>query len=117
MSAHEAAQRGQRAVGALLHRPGSVDAEQGALIRVERDQRLCLLLVHIEPVPDGLLAIIVALEELPAAVIALLGPRWRVERRVPHPAASAAGPPAGQPPDHLVMIDDQLQHCLLYTSD
>src|ERR1700735_3151220 len=107
-SADEPAQRGQRPVGDLLYRPGGIDAQQRALIGVEGDQRLGLLLIHIQPVPDGLLAVIVSLEELAAAVIALAGPGRRVECRMPDPAAPAAGPPAGQPPDHFIMVDNQL---------
>src|SRR5215470_19582533 len=49
-SPDEAPQRAEGAVGDLLHRPGGVDPEQDALVSVERDQRLGLLLVHVQPV-------------------------------------------------------------------
>src|SRR5580700_9572894 len=49
-SAHEPAQRAKRPVGDLVHRPGGVQAKQGALVGVEGDQRGGLLLVHLQPV-------------------------------------------------------------------
>src|ERR1700728_1747440 len=109
-SADEAPQRAQRPVGDLLHRTGGVDAEQNALVRVERDQRLGLLLVHIQPVPDRLLTVVVALEQLAAAVITVLAARRRIEQDVPHVAAPPAGPPPGEPPDHLVVVHHELHH-------
>src|SRR6266516_4636551 len=69
-SVHEPAQRAERPLGDLVHRPGGVQAEQGALVGVERDQRGGLLLVHLQPVPDRLLAVVVPLEQLAAAVVA-----------------------------------------------
>src|ERR1019366_3136415 len=110
ISADETPQRAQRAVGDLLHRPGGVDAQQDALVGVEGDERRGLLLVHIQPVPDGLLAVIVSLEELAAAVVTGLRPGGRIEQHVPDVPAPAAGPASGQPPDYLVVVDDQLEH-------
>src|SRR5262245_6220838 len=62
--AHEAPQRAQRALGNLVHRPGRVKPQQDALVGVERDQRRRLQLVDLDPVPDRVLAIVVALEQL-----------------------------------------------------
>src|SRR5215467_8797208 len=45
-SPHETAQGVQGPIGDLIHRAGGVDAEQDALVGVERDQRRGLLLVH-----------------------------------------------------------------------
>jgi len=54
----------------LFHRPGRVDAYQDALVGVEGDQRRRLGVVDLETVPDHLFLVIVALEELVAAVVA-----------------------------------------------
>src|SRR5258708_22346677 len=53
-SRDEAPQRAQGAVGALLHRPGGIYPEQAALVSVEGDQPLPLVLVHVQPWPDPL---------------------------------------------------------------
>src|ERR1039458_6188529 len=66
-------------------------------------------LVDIETMPDGLLTVIVTLEKLTAAVVARIDVRGRIEQRVPDPAASTAGPPAGQPPHHLIVIHNEFQ--------
>src|ERR1700734_1105695 len=71
-SADEAAQRAQGPVGDLLDRAGGVHAEQDALVRVERDQRLGLLLINVQTVPDRLFPVVVALEQFTAAVVAVL---------------------------------------------
>src|SRR5580704_6072069 len=109
-SADEAPQRAQRPVGDLLYRPGGVDAEQYALIRVECVQRLGLLLIHIQPMPDRLLPVVVALEQIAAAVVTVLAARRRVEQHVPYVPALAAGPPPREPPDHLVVVHHELEH-------
>src|SRR5215467_3515077 len=109
-SAHEPAQSAQRPFGDLVHRPGGVQAEQGALIGIKGDQRGGLLLVHLQPVPDRLLAVIIALEQLAATVVADPGHRRWIEADVPDPAAAAAGTSAGQPPHYLVVVDHELEH-------
>src|SRR5258708_5587394 len=93
-SRDEAPQRAQGAVGDLLHRPGGIDPEQDALVRVEGDQRLRLVLVHVQPVPDRLFPVIVALEERPAAVVTPLAAGRRVQQHVPDPPP----PPASRTP-------------------
>src|SRR5579871_5923840 len=62
--ANEASQGQQCPIGHVVDRPGGIDPQQDALIRVVRDQRLGLLLVDLEAVPDRLLAIVIALEQL-----------------------------------------------------
>src|SRR5215831_8153341 len=109
-SAHEPAQSAQRPFGDLVHRPGGVQAEQGALVGVEGDQRGGLLLVYLQPVSDRLLAVVIALEQLAATVVADPGHRRWVEADVPDPAAAAAGTPAGQPTHHLVVVDHEFEH-------
>src|SRR5215831_8395859 len=109
-SPDKTAQGAQGTIGDLIHRAGGIDAEQDALVGVERDKRRGLLLIHHKPVPDRLLAVIVTLEQLAAAVVADARPgRW-VERRVPYPPAPPAGAPARQAAHHLVVVHDQLQH-------
>src|ERR1700732_1268966 len=98
MSAVEAAQRAERPLGDLVHRAGGVDAKENALVGIEGDQRGRLLLVDLETVPDGVLAVVVALEQLTAAVVARIDVGRRGEQGVPYPPASAAGPPPGQSP-------------------
>src|SRR6516164_1760727 len=99
-SPDETAQGAQGAFGDLVHGAGGVEAEQDALVGVERDQRRGLLLVHLEPVPDRLLAVVVALEQLAAAVIADPQLDRRVEHDVPYPPATPASAPPRQPPHH-----------------
>ena len=79
----ERAERGQRPAGDFLDRPGRVDADQDVLVGVERDERGGLLGVDLEPVPDRVLGVVVALEQLAAAVVADAGPGRRVEGGVP----------------------------------
>src|SRR5437016_1880194 len=64
----------------------------------------------IEPVPDGVRLVVVALEQLPAAAIADALDAGRVEVDVPDVPAVAAGTTTGQPPDHLVVVDDELEY-------
>src|ERR1035437_1098650 len=99
----------ERPLGDLVHRAGGVDAEENALVGIEGDQRGRLFLVDLETMPDGLLTVIVTLEKLTAAVVARIDVRGRIEQRVPDPAASTAGPPAGQPPHHLIVIHNEFQ--------
>src|SRR5438105_2918715 len=89
-SAHEPAQGTEGAFCDRIHRTRRVDAKQDALVGVEGDQRRRLLLVHLQPVPDGLLAVVIALEQLAAAVVADARLHRRVEGEVPDPAAAAA---------------------------
>src|SRR6202000_1000319 len=97
LSTGERPQRGQRALGDLLDRPGRVDTDQDALVGVVGHQRRGLLLVDLEPVPDGLLAVVVALAQLATAGVTDAVPGGRVEHDVPDPLAAPAGAPAGQP--------------------
>src|SRR5206468_4329763 len=69
-SPHETAQGVHGALGDLIHRAGGVDAEQDALVGVERDQRRGLQLIHLKAVPDRFLAVVVPLEQLAAAIVA-----------------------------------------------
>src|SRR5262249_31117457 len=100
----------QRAAGDLLDGPGRVDADQDGLVRVERDERGRLVLVDLQPVPDDLFLVVVALEELAAAVIADPLAGRRVVELVPDPLATPTGPAARQPPDDLILIDDQFEY-------
>ena len=59
-----------RPLGDVVDRPHRVDADQDALLGVVADQRRGLLVVDLEPVPDGLRLVVVALEQLAAAVVA-----------------------------------------------
>src|SRR5260370_34317855 len=94
MSAVEAAQRAERPLGDLVHRAGGVDAKENALIGVEGDQRGRLVLVDLATVPDGVLAVVGALEQLTAAVVARVDVGRRAVQLAPYPPAPAAGSPA-----------------------
>lgn len=59
--------------------------------------------------PDGLLAVVVALEELAATFVADALTRGWVEVLVPHVGTAAAGTATGQPANHLVVVDHQLE--------
>src|SRR5918993_2842256 len=100
-----AAQRVDGPLGDVLDRAGRVDAAEQAPVAVVADQRRGLVGVDLEPVPDGVLAVVVALEELACAAVALPRRGGRVEVEGPHVAAAPARPPAGQPPHHLVVVD------------
>src|SRR5882757_1357496 len=105
-----AAQCGNRSFGDVLHRSGGVHSDQDAGFGVIPDDRCGLLRVYLQPMPDGLLAVVVALEELPAAAVAGVRVDGGVEVQVPDRAALAAGAPTGQPTHHLVVVDHQLHH-------
>ncbi len=108
-TAHERPDRVHGPLRDLLDRPGRVDAHQDALVGVVGDQRSRLLLVDLQAVPDGLLLVVVTLEErAPARVTPVV--LLVVELDVPDTAALAAGTPAGQPPDHLVVVHDELEN-------
>src|SRR5258708_3585190 len=81
--AGERPQRGERPLGDLLDRAGRIDADENSFVGVEGDQRRGLFLVDLETVPDRLLPVIVALEQLAAAGVADPLPGRRVEEDVP----------------------------------
>src|SRR6185437_3178613 len=103
-SVHVRLQGGQRALGDLFHRPGRVDADQDVLVRVESDQRRRLGAGDLQPVPDDLFLVVVALEELAAAVVADVRRGGRLVQQVPDPLTAPAGAAAGEPPDDLVLV-------------
>src|SRR2546430_2581783 len=94
----------------VLDRPGRVDAHQLALRAVVVDQRRGLVRVLAQPLGDDIGLVVVALVQLAAAAVADLDVGGRLELDVPDLAAAPALPPAGQPPDHLVVVDHQLHH-------
>src|SRR5215472_8210184 len=81
-------------IGHVVDGAGGVDAEQDALVAVVRDQRLRLLLIDLEAVPDDFLAVVIALKQLTTTFVAPVRRRRRVGGYVPQPAAPAAGTPA-----------------------
>src|SRR6185312_13026802 len=95
--------------GDVLHRTGGVDPDQLALGAVVVDQGRGLLAVLPQAGGDGLRLVVVALEQLGAAPVTDARPGGGVELDVPDLAATPAGAPAGEPPDHLVVVDHQLQ--------
>src|SRR5262245_7703464 len=54
----------------VLDRPCRVQSHEDALVRIKVDQRRRLLGVDLEPVPDGLLPVVVTLEQLTPALVA-----------------------------------------------
>jgi hypothetical protein len=88
---------------------GRVHPDEDALVGVVGDQRRRLLLVDLQAMPDGPLLVVVTLEQRAPARVAFVV-LLVVELHVPDAAALAAGAPAGQPPDHLVVVDDELEH-------
>src|ERR1700760_3238528 len=109
-SVHVRLQGGQRPLGDLFHRPGRVNADENVLVRVEGDQGRRLGAVNLQPVPDDLFLVVVALEELAAAVVADAHHGGRLIEHMPDPLAAPAGATAGQAPDDLVLVDDELEH-------
>src|SRR5438045_6507451 len=101
------AQRVDRPYRHILDRSGCVDPHQLALCAVVVDQRRGLLRVLAQPLGDDLGLVVVALVQLTAAAVAGLRLARRLELDVPDLAAAPALPPAGQPPDHLVVVDHQ----------
>src|SRR5690554_1572190 len=109
-SASVRAESVDRPDGDALHGPGGVDANRLALRAVVVDQGRGVAGVDPQPFGHGLGPVVLALEQLPAAAVADPFPRRRIEVDVPDLAAAAAGAPAGEPPDHLVVVDHQLQY-------
>src|SRR5215210_9480036 len=70
-------------LGDILDRPRGVHPAQQAALAVVADQRGGLVGVDLEPVPDRLLAVVVALEQLPVATVADPVGARRVEVEVP----------------------------------
>src|SRR5215203_72011 len=93
----------------VLHRTRRVDTAEQAAVTVVADEGRRLVRVDLQPVPDGVLAVVVALEELTAAPVALAGGRGRVEVEVPDVSAAPAGPAPGEPADDLVVVHHQLE--------
>src|SRR6185437_16178902 len=89
-------------------RASRVDADEDSLVGIEGDQRRRLGAVHLKPMPDHVFLVVIPLEELPAAVVADAGLGGRLVQHVPYALAPPAGAPTGQPPDHLVLVDDEL---------
>src|SRR5690348_4906398 len=104
------AERVDRAHSDVLYRPGGVDADQLALRAVVVDQRRGVARIHPQPLGDGLRLVVVALEQLAAAPVADALAGRRVELDVPDLAAAPTGTPAGQPPDHLIVVDHEFEH-------
>src|SRR5262245_56785429 len=70
VSSTEPVQRRRRPVRHVVHRAGRVDAHQHTLVSVEPDKWRGLFGVDLEPVPNGLLTVVVPLEQLAATVVA-----------------------------------------------
>src|SRR5262245_6660939 len=105
----EAHQGVDRPLRNVLDRPCRVQSDEDALVGIKVDQRRCLLGVDLEPMPNGLLPVVVTLEQFTPALVASPLPGGRVEVCVPNTAADTTGPAPGQPADNLVIIDDELQ--------
>src|SRR3954452_6306017 len=76
-------QRGDGAVGHVVDRAHGVDAHEDARLGVVADQRGRLLVVDLQPVPDRLGHVVVALEQVATADVAGALGRRRVEVDVP----------------------------------
>src|ERR1700728_1464568 len=89
--ADEPSQGAHGAVGYLFDWAGGVDALQDALVGVVGDQGGRLVLVDLDAVPDRLFAVVVALEQVAAAVVTGVFAGRGVEQDVPDAAATVAG--------------------------
>src|SRR5947209_3578451 len=103
-------QRRDRPVGHVVDGPHRVDTDEQTLLRVVADERRGLLVVDLEPVPDRLRLVVVALEQLTAAAVAHTLRRRRVEVQMPDVPAVTAGAAPGQPAYDLVVVDHELEH-------
>ncbi len=95
--------------GHLVGGAGAVDLGQLTPALVPLDQRRRLALVELEPAPDGLLGVVLALDHLAAADVAGPGDHGRRRRRVVGPAVHA-DPPRGQPLQDEVGGDLEVDH-------
>src|SRR3954449_5998774 len=105
----ERAKRGESPLRHVIHGTHRVDAHEHTSLRVVAHQRRRLFVVDLEPVTDRLRLVVVTLEQLATADVTHTLRRWRVEVQMPDVSAAAAGTPSGQPPDHLVVVDHELQ--------
>src|SRR3954447_7214916 len=110
LSLPEGPERRERSFRHVVDGTHGVDAHEDAGLGVVAHQRRRLLVVDLEPVTDGLRLVVVPLEQLATADVTDTLHRPRVEVQVPDVPAAAAGTPAGQPPDHLVVVDHQLEN-------
>src|SRR5450432_4623 len=99
------AKRRDRSRGHVFDRGGGVATREQPATGVIADERRGLVGVDLEPVPDRLLAIVIALKEFATAMVADARHGGRIEKLVPHVGAFVAGAAARQPADHLVVID------------
>src|SRR6185436_10982421 len=86
----------------LVGRARALDGAEQSGTPVVLEDRRGLARVHVEPAADGLLAIVLALRERPAAAIAVPAPFGRLEAHVRERAAALAHAPAGDPLHQLV---------------
>src|SRR4051812_21732781 len=100
---------GERPLRHVVDGTHRVDAHEHAGLGVVTHQRCRLLVVDLEPVTDRLRLVVVALEQLATADVTHTLRRRRVEVQMPDVSAAPAGTPSGQPPDHLVVVDHELQ--------
>src|SRR6476619_1934836 len=103
-------QRADGTLGDLVDRSLRGDRAQQASLLVETHERRRLLGVDLEPTADRVGLVVVALEELAGVDVADTFLGRRVELDVPHVAALTARTPSGQPANHLVVVDLQLEH-------
>src|SRR4051812_48355219 len=106
----ERTEGGERPLRHVVDGTHRVDAHEYASLGVVAHQRCRLLVVDLEPVTDRLRLVVVALEQLATADVTHTLRRRRVEVQMPDVSAAPAGTPAGEPPDHLVVVDHELQH-------
>src|SRR3954452_21136067 len=108
-SLSERTECGERPLRHVVDGTHRVDAHEYAGLGVVAHQRCRLLVVDLEPVTDRLRLVVVALEQLATADVTHTLRRRRVEVQMPDVSAAPAGTPSGQPPDHLVVVDHELQ--------
>src|SRR5262245_56283379 len=77
--------------------------------RIVVDQRPGLLLVDLEPLPDRLFAVVLALHQRLAGRVVLPGDLGRTERDVIVPARSRVHAAPGETPDDLFVVDIDLE--------
>src|SRR5919112_2992202 len=87
----------------LVGRTGAVEAHQQVLLVVPLDQRLGLVVVHGQPLADGLWLVVVALDEPRAVLVAHALVLRRGELHVVDVVPLRAGPPPRQPAHDLVV--------------